>query len=105
MKLQRMHFVAALLSALALAACAAPPRADTPRVFFSAPADGSTVSSPLRVTMGAENFTIEPAGEVKAGAGHLHIMVDTDCVADGRSSPGTTRTSISARGSSRPTWS
>jgi hypothetical protein len=71
-----------LLVAGLLAACGggAEPAA---RVFFTAPADGSTVSGPVHVTLGAENFTVEPAGEVKAGAGHLHIMVDTDCLPAG----------------------
>ena len=32
-------------------------------------------------------FTIEPAGEVKAGAGHLHIIVDAACVAAGQIVP------------------
>ncbi len=53
------------------------------RVFFISPSDGATVASPVKVAMGTENFTVEPAGPVKAGAGHLHIMVDTDCVAAG----------------------
>ncbi|MDE2059866.1 MAG: DUF4399 domain-containing protein [candidate division NC10 bacterium] len=57
------------------------------RVFFTSPRDGATVISPVKVTMGAENFGIEPAGKVKAGAGHLHIMVDTDCVAAGKVVP------------------
>ena len=73
-------------AALLLAACA--PAAETgPRVFFTSPADGAEVSSPVHVTLGAENFTIEPAGEVKTGAGHLHIMVDTACVAAGEIIP------------------
>jgi len=74
-------FTALLLPTL-LAACT--PAADTaPRVFFTSPADGATVSSPVHVTLSAENFTVEPAGEVKTNAGHLHIMVDTDCLAPG----------------------
>lgn len=53
------------------------------RVFFTSPSDGATVTSPVKVTMGVENFLVEPAGPVKAGAGHLHIMVDTECGAAG----------------------
>ena len=49
------------------------------KVFFIEPQDGATVSSPVQVKMGAENFTIEPAGEVNEGAGHLHITVDAPC--------------------------
>jgi hypothetical protein len=58
-----------------------------PRVYLVAPQDGATVSSPVQVMMGAENFTIEPAGELNAGAGHLHIMVNTECVAVGNVIP------------------
>ncbi len=57
------------------------------RVFFASPSDGATVTSPVKVIMSAENFIVEPAGQVKAGAGHLHIMVDTDCVAAGQVVP------------------
>src|SRR5436309_1730760 len=72
----------ALLVAV-LAACASP----APRVFFVEPKTGATVSSPVHVKLGAEKFTIEPAGEVHPGAGHLHIMIDTDCVAVGQVIP------------------
>jgi hypothetical protein len=58
-----------------------------PRVFFAAPQNGADVGSPLLVKMQAENFIIEPAGEVRAGAGHLHILVDTDCIAPGQGIP------------------
>jgi hypothetical protein len=75
-----------LLLAL-LAACASAGSGAQARVFFSSPADGATVSSPVHVTWGAENFTVEPAGEVKAGAGHLHIMVDADCIPAGQVVP------------------
>ena len=57
--------------------------ADTSGVYFTAPADKATVSSPVKVIMGAENFIVEPAGPVKSGAGHLHIIIDADCVAAG----------------------
>ena len=69
---------------LLLGACASPAPSSTPRVSFTSPANGATVSSPVHVKLAAENFTVEPAGAVKAGAGHLHIMVDTDCVAAGQ---------------------
>jgi hypothetical protein len=37
--------------------------------------------------MGAVTLIVAPAGDVKAGAGHLHIMVDTDCLAAGQVVP------------------
>jgi hypothetical protein len=52
-----------------------------PAVTFVEPADGATLSGSVQVVMAAENFTVEPAGEARAGAGHLHIMVDADCPA------------------------
>lgn len=72
--------LALLLLSAGLSACAAP-SASQARVYFTAPADGATVTSPVKVTMAADSFVVEPAGAVKAGAGHLHIMVDTGCVA------------------------
>lgn len=63
-----------------LGACAAP----APAVKFTAPQNGATVSSPVKVAWAAENFRVEPAGTVNAGAGHLHVMVDTPCVAAGQ---------------------
>ncbi len=52
-------------------------------VFFTEPADKGVVSNPVKIAWGSKNFTVEPAGAVKEGSGHLHIMVDTDCVAAG----------------------
>lgn len=56
-------------------------------VKFLEPADGAKVTGVVKVRMEATGFTIEPAGEVKAGAGHFHIIVDGDCVAAGQVIP------------------
>lgn len=61
--------------------------ADTARVFFVEPANGATVSSPVHVKFGAQNFTVEPAGQVRANAGHLHLAIDRDCVPAGQVFP------------------
>lgn len=58
-----------------------------PQVTFTNVNDGDTVSSPVHLEWGAENFTIEPAGEVNEAAGHLHIMVDTPCIVAGEVVP------------------
>ncbi len=85
---QLLKILALVLFCLTLAACSSS-GGDEPeaRVFFTNISDGDTVDSPVTVQWSAENFTIEPAGEVKAGAGHLHIMVDADCVAAGQIVP------------------
>ena len=77
----RSAFVLALLLLVSGLSAGAAHAAGQARVFFTSPGDGAIVSSPVKVTMGAENFIVEPAGKVTTGAGHLHIMVDTDCVA------------------------
>ncbi|MGH8999714.1 MAG: DUF4399 domain-containing protein [Acidimicrobiia bacterium] len=58
-------------------------------VEITSPADGDEVPSPVTVEMDATNFTIEPAGDgaVNEGAGHFHLMVDTECVAEGEVIP------------------
>lgn len=58
-----------------------------PTVTFLEPTDGAKLTGAVKVRMEAVGFTIEPAGEVKAGAGHFHIIVDGDCVAVGQVIP------------------
>jgi hypothetical protein len=72
---------------LLLAACQA--NSTEPLVRFREPANNASVSSPVRVVMSAENFTVEPAGDgtVHEGAGHLHVMVNTPCIAAGQTIP------------------
>jgi hypothetical protein len=56
-----------------------------PRIFFVEPAMGATVTSPVHIVFGAENFTNEPRGEgeVHHGAGHHHIGINTQCLPAG----------------------
>ncbi|MDA0193458.1 MAG: DUF4399 domain-containing protein [Bacteroidetes bacterium] len=46
------------------------------RVFFESPADGATVNTTFPVRMGVEGMRIEPAGQVKEGFGHHHILIN-----------------------------
>lgn len=78
---------ASLLAVLFISACSAGASDASGRVRFVDLKDGATISSPLVVKMAADNFTVEPAGEVKAGHGHLHIVVDGDCIAAGQVVP------------------
>lgn len=45
-------------------------------VFFKHPANGSTVASPVFIEMGVKGMQIEPAGQVKEGFGHHHILIN-----------------------------
>jgi Domain of unknown function (DUF4399) len=56
-------------------------------VSISSPADGATVASPFQVTMTADGFALEPAGAVREGAGHFHLIVDADCIPAGEQIP------------------
>lgn len=57
------------------------------KVFFTQPLDGASVPSPVEVAMGAEGLVVEPAGPVRQGAGHFHIVVDGPCVESGTTFP------------------
>lgn len=81
---QRWFPIVGFILAMTALMAACTPAAPVAQVSFVEPAHGSTVSSPVRIKLAAENFVVEPAGEVKAGAGHLHIIVDEDCVAAGQ---------------------
>ncbi|MFC6992923.1 DUF4399 domain-containing protein [Haladaptatus sp. GCM10025707] len=60
---------------------------DDASVAFESPTDGAALKSAAQVVMSAENFDIEPAGEVKQGAGHFHVLIDTDPVETGEVIP------------------
>ncbi len=79
-------FIFSLTLAILLAGCGgADPNA--PRVFFTNVEDRATVKTPVLLQWSAENFTIEPAGDIHENAGHLHVMINTDCLAAGEVVP------------------
>ncbi len=47
-------------------------------VYFIAPEDGATVSSPVRVVFGLRGLGIAPAGVDESGTGHHHLLIDTE---------------------------
>ena len=53
------------------------------KVFFVSPKDGETVTSPVQIQMGIEGMVVEPAGQIKDGSGHHHIIVDADPIPKG----------------------
>jgi hypothetical protein len=64
----------------------------SPRVYFSEPANGAMVKSPVRVVFASDQFTIAavPQGEVKevrANTGHYHLGTDTKCLPVGTAIP------------------
>jgi hypothetical protein len=72
-----------------MAATSAPAGA---RVFFVEPKDGATVSSPVHLVFGNENFKIAPVPEgtvdhPREGTGHYHLGVEMDCMTPGQVIP------------------
>lgn len=56
-------------------------------VKFLEPADGAKVKSPVKLKFAAEGIATEPAGQVKAGSGHHHVIIDTTPPRKGRPIP------------------
>jgi hypothetical protein len=53
------------------------PSPDGARLFFIAPSDGDTVSSPFRVEFGIEGMQVVTAGDNTPDSGHHHLLIDT----------------------------
>lgn len=62
----------------------APPDAE---VYFIEPADGETVTNPVRVVFGLANMGVAPAGVNQSSAGHHHLLVDTQVPPPGQPIP------------------
>jgi hypothetical protein len=53
------------------------------RVYFVSPLDGDSLSSPVVIQMGIDGMEIEPAGEVKEGMGHHHLIINGSYIENG----------------------
>lgn len=57
------------------------PRSPAPegaRVFFITPADGDTVSNPVKIEFGIEGMSVVAAGVNEMHSGHHHLIIDAD---------------------------
>jgi len=52
-------------------------------VYFVAPQDGATVSSPVTVIFGLKGMGVAPAGIEKDGTGHHHLLIDRPPLGEG----------------------
>jgi Domain of unknown function (DUF4399) len=57
------------------------------KVFFTEPKDGAEITVPVKVVMRVEGMKIQPAGEVVAGTGHHHILINKDFFPPGQVIP------------------
>lgn len=70
--------IAAALSAGALAQTKRTASPAGAKVYFIAPADGATVTSPVTVKFGLKGMGVAPAGVVFDNSGHHHLIIDAD---------------------------
>ncbi len=55
-----------------------PPAPAGAEVYFIAPANGATVTSPVTVKFGLKGMGVAPAGVKVDNTGHHHLLIDTD---------------------------
>ena len=54
------------------------------KVYFKNLKSGQSVSSPVKIAMGAAGIKVDTAGALKAGSGHHHLLIDAgDSIASG----------------------
>lgn len=58
------------------------PAPENARVFFKNIKDGDELTLPFYAEFGVEGMTVSPAGEVKEGTGHHHIIIDAEKVGE-----------------------
>jgi hypothetical protein len=66
------------VSAVAVAQIKRTPSPAGAEVYFIAPKDGETVSSPVTVRFGLKGMGVAPAGIAMENTGHHHLVVDGD---------------------------
>ena len=54
------------------------PSVDGASVFFITPANGTTVSNPIRIEFGIAGMDVVKAGVDQPHSGHHHLLIDTD---------------------------
>lgn len=57
------------------------------RVFFDEPSDGAVVVSPFKVRFGLEGMKIGPVGDLTAGTGHHHLVINGNALTKGEVVP------------------
>lgn len=68
--------VAALMLSVMSGAFAGTESANDAHVYFIAPQDGETVTSPVSIKFGLSGMGVAPAGVERANTGHHHLIVD-----------------------------
>jgi len=67
------------------AAFEAPPA--NAKVSFVGLTDGAELKNPIKLTFAVEGLTVKPAGELAAGTGHHHLLIDVPATPVGETVP------------------
>lgn len=78
MKLIVAGVLALALSAIAIAQVKRTASPAGAEVYFIAPADGATVTSPVTVRFGLKGMGVAPAGIAFDNSGHHHLIIDAE---------------------------
>jgi hypothetical protein len=73
-----MALVGIGIAGLALAQAKRTPSPAGAEVYFIAPQDGATLSSPVTVKFGLKGMGIAPAGITFENSGHHHLIIDAE---------------------------
>jgi hypothetical protein len=81
--MNRLLAICTLTLAIAAAGLATAQITRTPspkgaEVYFIAPQDGATVTSPVTVKFGLKGMGVAPAGTAVANTGHHHLIIDAE---------------------------
>jgi hypothetical protein len=76
--LMALALVGASVAGLAIAQAKRTPAPAGAEVYFIAPVDGATVSSPVTVKFGLKSMGVAPAGITMENTGHHHLIIDAD---------------------------
>jgi hypothetical protein len=72
---------------LAFCLAAAGLNAAAQNIDFVTPKDGDTVPATFLVKFAVKGMEVSPAGEIKPGTGHHHVLIDTDPIPENQVIP------------------
>ena len=78
MKLKTLLLSSASILLVSNVVFSSTPSPNGAKAYIISPADGATVSSPVKVQFGLSAMGVAPAGVDKAKTGHHHLLIDTD---------------------------
>ncbi len=76
-----------VLFALAQLVCLPSSYAAEAKLSFVDIADGAVVTSPVKLKFAVSGMEVKPAGDMTAGTGHHHLLINAESIKEGESIP------------------